>query len=115
MKPFNLEQAKAGKPVQTRDGRKARIICFDMKGGEFPIVALVQTGGEEGVFHYTLEGNYYRTSTTQSDLVMVPVKKTGWINIYPFNCGEFIYNTKERAVQNANCNVVDTIKIEWEE
>ena len=24
-KPFNLEQAKAGKPVCTRDGRKARI------------------------------------------------------------------------------------------
>ena len=29
MKPFDLEAAKAGKPVCTRDGRKARINCFD--------------------------------------------------------------------------------------
>ena len=31
LKPFNLEAAKQGKPVCTRDGRKARIICFDAK------------------------------------------------------------------------------------
>ena len=41
-KPFDLEQAKAGKPVCTRDGRKARIICFDTKTlGDYPIIALV--------------------------------------------------------------------------
>ena len=31
LKEFDLEAAKAGKPVCTRDGRKARIICFDAK------------------------------------------------------------------------------------
>lgn len=31
LKPFDLEAAKAGKPVCTRDGRKARIICFNAK------------------------------------------------------------------------------------
>lgn len=40
-KPFDLEQAKAGKPVCTRDGRKARIICFDLKNGNHPIVAAI--------------------------------------------------------------------------
>lgn len=40
-KPFDLEQAKAGKPVCTRDGRKARIICFDLKNGNHPIVAVI--------------------------------------------------------------------------
>ena len=39
LKPFDLQQAKDGKPVCTRDGRKARIICFD-RVGDFPIVAL---------------------------------------------------------------------------
>lgn len=29
MRPFNLEEAKAGKPVCTRGGLKARMICFD--------------------------------------------------------------------------------------
>lgn len=31
-KPFDLEAAKAGKPVCTRDGRKVRIISFDRHG-----------------------------------------------------------------------------------
>lgn len=30
-KPFNLEEAKAGKPVCTRGGHKAKIICFDAR------------------------------------------------------------------------------------
>ena len=40
LRPFDLEAAKAGKPVCTRDGRKARIICFDAKCNK-PIVALI--------------------------------------------------------------------------
>ena len=44
LKEFDIEVAKAGKPVCTRDGSKARIICFDKKcraieEEEFPIVA----------------------------------------------------------------------------
>ena len=35
--------AKAGKPVCTRDGRKARIICFNTKTlCDYPIIALVE-------------------------------------------------------------------------
>lgn len=33
LKPFNLEEAKAGKPVRTRNRRDARIICWDCKTG----------------------------------------------------------------------------------
>lgn len=36
LKPFDLEAAKAGKPVCTRDGRKARIISFDRHGEDCP-------------------------------------------------------------------------------
>lgn len=39
-KPFDLKKAKKGKPVCTRDGRKARIICFD-RDWDARIVALV--------------------------------------------------------------------------
>ena len=42
LKPFDLEAAKAGKPVCTRDGRKVRIICFDRINGDYyKIVACV--------------------------------------------------------------------------
>ena len=29
LKPFDIQKAREGKPVCTRDGRKARIVCFD--------------------------------------------------------------------------------------
>ena len=53
LKPFDLEAAKAGKPVYTRDGRKARIICFDRIDAK-PILALVPStdGKGEDVFDY---------------------------------------------------------------
>ena len=40
LKPFDLQKAKEGKPVCTRDGRKARIICFDVNNDK-PIVAVI--------------------------------------------------------------------------
>ena len=55
LKPFNLEAAKDGKPVCTRDGRKARIICFDAKRTH-PIIALISGPDierEEILFCYT--------------------------------------------------------------
>lgn len=54
LKEFNLEAAKSGKPVCTRDGRKARIICFD-KEDIRPIVALIKSdkGGESAYYYYT--------------------------------------------------------------
>lgn len=60
LKPFDLEAAKAGKPVCTRDGRKARIICYDRQSDHgFPLVALVESTGtekDEDVRCYRLNG-----------------------------------------------------------
>lgn len=49
LKPFDLEAAKAGKPVCTRDGRKARIVCYDRKSENYPILALVENNSNEQV------------------------------------------------------------------
>lgn len=46
MKPFDLEKAKAGAPLCTREGFRARIVCFDANNDRFPIVALLE--GEDG-------------------------------------------------------------------
>ena len=58
MKAFNLEEAKAGRSVQTRDGRDARITCYDASGTERPIIALVDVEGNgvEQTLSYTEEG-----------------------------------------------------------
>lgn len=123
MKPFNLEEAKAGNPVCIRDGRKARIICFDRKSKDYPIVALVENQDAEMLQIYTIDGKYNKFDQEKSyplDLVMATAIHTGWINVYRTGSrtylGQSVYENKEEAFENRNRDVyIDTIKIEWEE
>ncbi len=116
LKPFSLEAAKAGKPVCTRDGRKARIICFDRKDNT-PIVALIErVDGIEILQCFYNDGKCFHDSTSDNDLMMLSEKKEGWANIYRSQ----IYDTLERAKEayKRTCNddnYLQTIKIEWEE
>jgi hypothetical protein len=118
LKPFDFEAAKAGKPVCTRDGRKARIICFDtINKGNYPIIALLEDKGCEAIFYYNKDGKC--NVGTERDLMMLPEKKEGWINIYKdfedtVCCA---YLTKEDALKNRSIEYgyITTIKIEWEE
>ena len=57
------------KPVKTRDGRSARIVCRDCRG-PFPIVALVAThDGAEDPRLFTAEGQYWLGTYSYYDLV----------------------------------------------
>ena len=84
MKPFDLEAAKAGKPVCTRDGRKARILCYDLKGAKYPIVAAIETQDyiAESISAYDKNGRFVHDKENNNDLMMLLEKKEGWINIY---------------------------------
>ena len=64
------------KPVQTFDGRKARIICTD-KSGDYPIVALVtDTNDSDHIITFTMQGkNIRRLSQNEYDLVNIPERK----------------------------------------
>lgn len=126
LKPFDLEAAKAGKPVCTRDGRKARIISFDRHGEDCPIIALVVDSKNaecEEVIDYTLDGicNENIINHNKYDLMMFTRKKEGWINIYTsydgIETGISVYETKEIAKKGVDNSVsyLGTIKIEWEE
>lgn len=74
MSPFNLEEAKAGKPVCTRNGKPVRIIEFNMKDEKFPIVAIIG-GDKEEVGTFTLQGTYYISIENPRDLMMTTNKK----------------------------------------
>lgn len=83
MKPFNLEEAKAGKPVCTRDGRPARLIYQDLQG-EYPFVFAITSkdGVNEKVREYNYSGQYYDSEESKHDLFMAPVQHTVWVNLY---------------------------------
>lgn len=61
------------KPVQTRDGRKVRILATDART-DYPVVGLVeQPVGIESTESWTLEGSWYSNGRLSSyDLVNVP-------------------------------------------
>ena len=124
LKEFDLEAAKAGKPVCTRDGRKARIICFNRKG-IYSIVALID-GEQENIQSYTNNGRLRCTDLeSELDLMMLPEKRSGWVNVYRDCDGanitkdDNIYSSREAAIASAQFidgnHYVATTKINWEE
>ena len=121
LKPFDLEAAKAGKPVCTRDGRKARIICFDVKAKK-PIAALITNDDTEEVHFYYDNGRSDQYQEYRYDLMMLPKKKEGWVNIIktatPKRNVGCLYDTREEALSHLdslNDSYVATVKLEWEE
>lgn len=124
LKPFNIDEARAGKPVYTRDGRKVRIVCFDYKGdsGVYPILALISATNQRGVpdeiiAKYTEDGKYAKYNSTENDedLMMAADRKEGYVNIY--KSVDTIFQTEEEAKSHKDdfSNYVKTIKIEMEE
>ena len=113
LKPFDIQKAREGKPVCTRDGRKARIICFDQKDIA-PIVGLV-TGldGRESIYAFYKDGRVSSQKERVDDLMMLPEKKEGWVNVYK----DSVYDTKDDALigRSEIRGYIDTIKISWEE
>lgn len=95
--PFNLELAKKITNVEvkghivTRDGRQARIICFDRKENEDifdppkNIVALVTNkDGSEGVFAVRDDGMILLNEETDYDLLIeVPTYNRDYSNFIP--------------------------------
>lgn len=102
------------------DGKEARIICFDKKD-ERPIIALVQSNKREDAYYYSNDGvNLINGTLSENDLMMLPEKKEGWVNIYQECNGirveRFVYKTEKEAFDNAEPdNYIATAKIQWEE
>jgi hypothetical protein len=82
-KPFNLEAAKAGRPVMTLSGRHAKILAFDLKDPA-PILAIL--GPEEEARRYNLDGKMMRCSSSY-DLVMCDEYLEFHVNLYLSRAG----------------------------
>ena len=127
LKPFDLEAARSGKPVCTRDGRKARIVCFDRvsEDGKSEIIACVMSTKREceDVLIYDSFGCFVDSMNPRDeDLMMLSEKHEGWINIIKNKDGDYftkgVFHSEEFARNNeANYPraIIATVKIEWEE
>ncbi len=122
MKPFNIKEylKNPSRKVITREGRSVRILCVDKKGGDLPIIALIQqcTRNNEIIGTFTKDGKWSTTIEEQpNDLFFAPEKHEGWVNVYrdfdDMMCGS-VFATEEEAKCNAKIAIA-TVKIEWEE
>lgn len=91
LEPFDFERAKAGEPVCTRGNEEVKILCFDRKNSNYPIVALI--GSDEKLMTYTPNGKYNNKAVESSntDLMMKVEIKEPYVyadvagEIWPFD------------------------------
>ena len=102
------------KPIQTRDGRKARIICTDRAGeDEDTIVALI--GKDEDPYTYRSDGSYSE-NCQPADLINVPEKHVRYV--WMFKSGtELIKNSpvKKPYLDVVSCKRVELQKGQFDE
>ena len=126
MKQFDLQEylKNPTRPIVTRDGHSARIICTD-RISDYPVVALVICEYSEDLISCTNDGKVYTNLEDDYDLFFAPETKTkrvGWMNVCKYGddkhfslVGGVIHPTREQALTERPDYVVDTIQIKWEE
>lgn len=98
--PFDLEKARAGKPVKTRNGQKYVFGAYNPEAQECCRVTGWVTridGSMIAQSHYT-SGSYLGAQESPHDLFMVSESRMVWMNIYP-NGMAYYHPTKEDADQ----------------
>jgi hypothetical protein len=119
MKEFNLEAAKNGDPLITRDGRRARIITFDAKGN-YPIVALIEYSDSESSASFDYQGRYLKNKESSLDLFIDKAAHVGFVNIYRnevnITAGR-VFDTFDSAKEHGQIKegYIATVRICWEE
>ena len=98
MKPFDLEAAKRGEPVCTRDGTPVQQLVHFPEGVRVNKIAALSGGV---INAYDDQGRYYgdEVHVSTRDLFMATRKRTVWVNVYPPEARNFggIYETKAIA------------------
>ena len=118
MSDFDVKRAMAEGCV-TGDGRKARILCDDLKS-KFPIAAVIEDNGNELVWTFQEDGRHnWIAYTADSDLFNLPRKR--YVNVYRLNDTLHFGVIRESAMEVEHDpddpDVVNTFLgiFEWEE
>lgn len=103
-------------PLQTKDGRKARVICKDAKAQYGSFVVLVEEYGTEYHYRYTEDGIASNLHDESVNLVNTPQRAERFLNVYKSDDGQELYcfeahDTKEMAEALASKDVVGRAKV----
>ncbi len=82
MKKIVYEDLKVGQEVVTRDGRKGRVLCTDLKSRTPIIVAILNpNNNKEDTMRLYKNGNYWNSGTECDNDIFLPSEK-GYVNIF---------------------------------
>lgn len=125
MKPFNLKEALAGKPVVTRSGLPVTQL-INLETNKYPLVGVVS--GYEEPQTFTLAGSFMHSGydyESSCDLFMATTKKTGWIAYGPYYHVQTtgfttnVWLTEETAKhyyrEAKSVEPLGTVEVSWEE
>lgn len=125
MEQFSLEEylKKPNRKVVTQDGKNVRIVCTDIIGTSYPILALCLTDdGSEHCHSYLPNGKEYLNADSCMDLFFAPEKHEGWINLYKDGDNKvvignihLIKSEKNAKLSSKESDYVATCKVTWEE
>ncbi len=95
------------KPYQRRDGKFAKII-YTRTDGTFIVL-----DSDETVYSMNQDGSFSFGKETDCDLVNIPQKIEGWVNIYP----HMVHKIKEDAneIEIKSVGRIACIKVEFKE
>ena len=128
MKQFSLDEyhKNPSKPLVTRSGLSARIVCDDAPG-DFPVIAIIDKMStvDNCVTHVAYRKNGLVNPDgvhSPYDLFFASKKCEGWVNIFKNDDGEnfvtySIYKSKEDAEreEKQRSDYIASVEIKWEE
>lgn len=125
MRQFDLDKylKNPNRKVVTRDGKSVRIVCTDMIGTSYPVLAICRVDATHDCYYsYTLNGKHNLGVDSRLDLFFAPENKEGWLNLYKYGNGRveigtvYPFESEESAkMASADKDYVATCKITWEE
>lgn len=119
---FDIELAKKGNAIHTRDNCKARLICSDVKG-DYIVVLVEDENGNEDVYKYTKEGKLKDVKKPEHDLFMGSAKEVGYINLYqtdgeltntPLLSKDKAIKAIKRQIEDDNVIYLSTLEITYQ-
>ena len=101
------------KPIETVEGHPARVLSTDHRHHQNTLTVIqIEYPGRSSIGFYCQNGEPALGSLRIRNR---KTKREGWINVYRDNYASDIFGSREEALLHSRSNIIDTIKIEWEE
>lgn len=111
---MNKKPLDITKPMQTRNGWEAKLICNDLAGNSPLGVRIKRQDGTEFVTSRLIDGRCWDHTTSDFDIINVPTKIVRYLNFYgPEHC--FMYDTRPEADEHSSPNRIACIRVEFTE